>query len=816
MDVLYSWLKDYISVEVNATEAAEILTNTGLEASVRGAVSEELLKQMDKIVIGKIEKIERHPNADKLTLCQVKPAPDAEPYPIVCGASNIKEGDIVPLALPGAKLPDGTVIKESFIRGALSKGMMCSQKELGVGEDHTGIWILPKDAPIGKPLRDWLASQDVILTVEPTPNRGDLLSVLGVARELAAALSAKVKLPEIKLKEEPNVIEEKADVIIEDYTGCPRYVARLVEDLKIGESPDWIKKRLEASGLRAIANVVDVTNYVMLELGQPLHAFDFDLLRGQKIVVRRAKPGEKFTTLDGQERNLSPEMLLICDGQGPVAIAGIMGGANSEVKESTKNILIESAFFDPVTIRRGAAKIGLQTEASRRFERRIDPIATDCAADRAAELMQKLAGAKVLKGRLDVYEKLLTPAPVKFRLSQVPRHLGFAVDQKKITGYFQRLNLKAEEKSRDELLVTPPPYRSDLTREIDLIEEIARLNGYDQIPAEMPEFKMEPLLRSNKELLRNSLRIKLANLGFSEVINYNFQSPKDIDALNLDQKDARRNAVKIENPLADNATHLRTSLIPQLITNLAFNLSRQQTEIKIFEFNKVFFPPEKTGELLIEKEMLAGLISRQEVKSLWKLECPAGGFYEAKHFAEAVLSALKFPGARIEPANDVPYFLPGKTAKIMLGKDRAGSIGELDARALDAFEVKSQVFAFEIDFELLLKYERKLTKAGMPSKFPASYRDISFTVDEDVTHQQIMIAVNQVKSELVSEIELFDIYRGGKLPAGKKSMAYRIFYQSPDRTLTDDEVNALHARVAMKLKEKLGAEIRKLKPKEEK
>ena len=676
---------------------------------------------MENIVVARIEKIEKHPNADKLTWCQVRPAPDAEPLPIVCGAPNIKEGDVVPLALVGAKLPDGTTIKESLIRGSLSKGMMCSQKELGISEDHAGIWILPADTPLGKPLRQWLEGQDVILTVEPTPNRGDLLCVLGVAREIAATSGTKVRLPELKLKEEPNIIEEKADVVIEDFVGCPRYVARLVEEVKIGPSPEWMKKRLEASGVRALANVVDVTNYVMLELGQPLHAFDFEFLRKSKIIVRRATEGEKFITLDGTERILSSEVLLICDGDGPVAVAGIMGGANSEVKETTRNILIEAAFFDPRVIRRGAAKLGMQTEASRRFEHRVDPIATAFAADRAAQLMSELAGARILKGRLDVNEKLLYPAPLKFRLNQVKRHLGFEVAKKTVVDYFSRLEMKVEEKSAEELSVTPPPYRADMAREIDLVEEVARMYGFEKIEPELPEFRMQPLPRSAKEILRNKLRGMLSSLGYSEVVNYNFQSLKDIDALRLAPQDPRRNMVRIQNPLAENVSHLRTSMIPGLITNLAFNLSRQVESVKIFEFNKIFFPGPKPSDILDEKEILAGLVSRGEAKTLWDLSCPAGGFYEVKRAAEAVLGELNFPGCRIEPAGDVPYFLPGKTARILLGKDRAGSIGEIDPRVLKAFEVDAQAFAFEIDFDFLLKYSRKLSKAEIPGRFPASY-----------------------------------------------------------------------------------------------
>jgi len=807
MDILYSWLKEYLTVDISAEEAADLLTNIGLESSVRGAVPKEALQYLDKVVIARIEKIEKHPNADKLTFCQVKPSEDSEPLPIVCGAPNIKVGDKVPLALVGAKLATG-VLKESIIRGMPSKGMMCAEDELGLGPDHSGIIILPKDVPLGMPFKEWLLKKDVVLSVEPTPNRGDLLCVLGVARELSAATGTKVRYPEINFKEEPDVIEEKAEVIIEDYEGCPRYVARLVEDIKLGQSPDWMRNRLEASGIRAIVNVVDITNYVMLEMGQPLHAFDFDLLRGQKIVVRRAKQGEKFTTLDGIERVLGSEILLICDGEGPVAIAGIMGGANSEVNEHTRNILIESAFFDPKVIRRGAQKLIMKTEASVRFEHRIDPIATERAADRAVQLMQELAGAKVLRGRLDAYEKLLKPAPIKFRVNQVSRLLGFSIPSDNVKAYFERLEMSVEKTSDEELVVIPHPARGDILSEIDLIEEVARMYGYDKNPAELPEFRMQTLPRSQRERMRNRLSELLLDLGFSEVINYNFQSKKDIELLNLKPDDPRRNAVKIENPLGENWSYLRTSLIPQMLFNVSFNFARQQELIKIFEFNKVFLPAGKPGELLIEREMLAGIISRRDPKSLWNFSCPAGGFYEVKRIVEAILEEMRFPGARIEPAEDVPYFLPGKTARVMLGKDRAGQIGEIDPRVLKNFEIEVPVFAFELDLELMLQYARKPKPAETPSRFPASYRDISFLVAEAVTHQEVVALIRGIRSELVSGIELFDIYRGDKLPAGKKSMTYRLWYQSSERTLTDDEVNALHAKVAMRLKEKLGAEIR--------
>jgi len=808
MEILYSWLKEYIDLEISPNQAVEILTNLGVESSLRGAVPGSLLSQLEKVVIARIEKIEKHPNADKLLYCQVRPAKTQEALPIVCGAHNIKEGDMVPLALPGAKLPEGLIIKESIIRKAVSKGMLCSEKELGLSEDHSGIMILPKTAPLGVELKEWLANQDVILSIDSSPNRGDLLSVVGIARELCAKTNSKLKIPEVKIKEDLPSAEDRAKVLIEDYIGCPRYVARIIEEVKIAPSPEWMRKRLEASGIRSISNIVDITNYVMLELGQPLHAFDFELLADKKIIVRRARAGEKFTTLDGVERALSEEILLICDGKGPVAVAGIMGGANSEVSEQTTKLLLESAFFDPVVIRKGAIKLGMQTEASKRFERRVDPLLTAFCADRAGQLFQALAGGRVLKGRIDVYETLFSPEGIRFRTNQVKRLLGFSLEPKQIEQSFKSLEMKVEKKNEEEFIITPPSFRGDIKQEIDLIEEVARFYGYEKIKPEMPEFKMQALKRSKKELLRRRLRTLLVQLGFSEVLNLNFQAPKDPSHLGLKEDDPKTKAVRISNPLAENSAYLRTSLIPGLVSNLAFNLARQQALVKIFEFNKLFLPSEKNGGLLNEREWLGGLLAYQELKSLWPISCPEGGFYELKRAVELILAQLKFPGARIEPVSDVPYLLPGKSAKIMLGKDRAGVLGEVKPRVLKNFELALPVFIFELDFELLLSYERKLGGVISPSRFPGSYRDISLMVDEDVPHQAVIIAIRGLHNELITAIELFDIYRGKKLPAGKKSLAYRIWYQSSERTLTEEEINALHAKVAMRLKEKLGAEIR--------
>jgi len=547
---------------------------------------------------------------------------------------------------------------------------------------------------------------------------------------------------------------------------------------------------------------VDATNYVLLEMNQPLHAFDFQKLRRAKIVVRRAKAGETFTTLDGKERRLFEDTLLICDGDGPVAVAGVMGGLESEVTEATADVLIESAYFNPVSIRRTAKKLGMPTEASRRFERGIDPLGQVRAADRAAELMARLAGGRICRGVIDAREILLEPKPIRLRPARVNFLLGTELSAASAADCLRRLEIEVKTEGR-ELVALPPAFRPDLIAEIDLIEEVARLSGYDAIPPTLPRFHMAPLRKSAPLIFMNRLRALLVDLGFTEVINYNFQSLAHLDQLQLPADDPRRQAVPIQNPLSELETTLRTSLVPRLLETLQKNLARGSRGLRIFEFNKVFAPD---AELPLEVTMLAGLIAEAETKELW----PSGaaeGFYEIKGVVEQVVAELRFAGGRTEPGEN-PFLLPGKTGRLWLGKDLAGCFGEVHPQVLAAFEVKIRAFLFDLNFDMLGRYRQGVKPVRPVSRFPVSLRDIAFVVEEAVSAADVEKAVRSLRSELIESAEIFDVYRGDPIPPGRKSLALAVRYQSHERTLTDDEVNALHARLGRMLEEKLNAKLR--------
>lgn len=800
MLVPISWLKQYVDIDLTPGQLAEALTMAGLETGAAGGG----IPEVPGVITARIEKIEPHPNADKLTVCQVRPGPDAAPLTIVCGAPNIKEGNVVPLARPGTVFPDGSKLKKSKIRGVESDGMMCSQRELGISDDHSGIWILPPETPIGLPLHQALGPGDVILEPEPTPNRGDLMCALGIAREIAAVTGKTVRPPRFELPDDGPAITDFARVDIEHYEGCPRYVARLIRGVKIGPSPKWLIDRLEAAGMRGINNIVDVTNFVMLELGQPLHAFDFNRLRERRIVVKMAAAGDKFTTLDGQEHTLRDDTLMICDGAGPVAIAGVMGGLDSEVSYDTTDVLIESAFFNPVTIRRTARLLNIPTEASRRFDKGVDPLGTMFAADRAAALMKELAGGTICRGAVDARRELFERKRIVMRPTRVNKVLGVSLSADEQVRAITRLaGLEAKEQD-GAILVTAPSYRPDLTAEHDLIEEVARLIGYDRIPAAMPIFRMEPMRRRTGLELARKLRERLAALGFSEAVLTNFEDPSALSALRLADNDPRRRAVKLQNPLAANESILRTALLPKLAGCLAKNRNQGVTgPIRLYEINAAF--EDEGGELPLQRTCLALCLAGP----LEKTYAPAGqaeGFFAGKAVVDQVLAAIRFPGARIEPdPSPEPFLHPGQSARIMVGGETAGRLGIIHPRAAEALGLKQEVFACEIALDLLAAHADYTPKGTKVSKFPPTLRDLALLVDEAVTMGEIVKTAHKMKSPILESMTLFDLFRGGSLPEGQKSMAFHVRYQSYDRTLTDDEVNREHERLAAELARKLKA-----------
>ncbi len=801
MKVSLNWLKDYVDIQMDLKDLVNLLTMAGLEVEEVSTVGEGF----EKIIVAEIESIQKHPNADRLSLVKVKTG--EENLSIVCGATNIREGQKVPLALVGAKLPNGMEIKRSKIRGITSEGMLCSEIELGLGEDASGIMILSSTLLVGSDLGEALGLKDVLLNLSITPNRPDCLCVIGVAREIAALTHQRLRYPKISVPEGGEEIYQKTSVTLLDPDLCPRYVARLIEGVKIGPSPFWMKNRLEKVGIRSINNVVDVTNYVMMEYGQPLHAFDFELLEEGRIVVRRAKEGESFFTLDGVKRTLSKEMLVICDGVKPVAIAGVMGGLNSEIKEDTKVVLLESAYFSPMENRWTSKQLGLETEAAYRFGRGIDYGGCVTAANRASQLIQELAGGRIVEGVIDAYPKLMKPNPIQLRRKRIHQILGKEIPSGKVKDYLKGLELEVTEEEGGNFIVHPPTFRRDLEREIDLIEEIARMDGYENIPTTLPQGSPSGEERSKELLIEKKAKDLLLHQGYHEVITYSFTSPASCDLISLPPDDPRRKQIRILNPLTEDFSVMRTSLIPGLLEVARYNLSRKNLNLKLFELKKVFLHQE--GEKLPrEVKYLAGLAMGMDQDPHWATPPRPIDFYDLKGAIESLLEELQIIRVRFKRAEDVPYLHPGKASRIFVEEKEVGVLGEVHPDVLNHYGIQERVYLFEVDFEEIVRRVGEGRWFQPLPKFPEVFRDLSLVIHEEVEAEKIGEAIWGLKEPFIKEVRLFDVYQGPPIPKGKKGVSYRIRYQAPDRTLTDEEVNQFHERVILHLKEGLGAELR--------
>ncbi len=801
MKVSLNWLKDYVEIRMDPKELAHLLTMAGLE--VEGATP--IGEGFDKVVVAEILSIRKHPNADRLSLVDAKT--HQQSYSVVCGATNIKVGQKVPLALVGARLPNGIEIKRSKIRGVLSEGMLCSEIELGLSQEASGIMILLPQLSLGTELAEALGLKDTVLDISITPNRPDCLCVIGVAREIAALTRQRMRYPLPSLSDRGEEIHQKTSVTILDRDLCPRYVARMIEGVKIGPSPRWMSDRLEKVGVRSINNVVDVTNYIMMEYGQPLHAFDFEFLEEGRIVVRRAKEGEEFFTLDGVKRTLNGEMLMICDGVKPVAIAGVMGGLNSEIKEDTTRVLLESAYFEPAGNRRTSKKLGMETEAAFRFGRGIDYGGCLSAANRASQLIQELAGGRVTDGVVDVYPSPIQPKPIRLRVGRIHQVLGTEVSAPEARNYLESLELEVREEKEDVLVVKPATFRGDLEREIDLIEEVARLSGYDRIPTTIPTGPPSPEKRSKEFLVERKAIELLIVHGYHEVINYSFTSPVFGDKIGLPPDDPRRQALRILNPLAEDFSVMRTTLIPGLMETVQYNLSRKNPNLKLFELKKVFLPQE--GERLPrEVKFLAGLAMGFDRSPHWAFPQRPVDFYDIKGCVEDLLETLQIKDAKFDKIESFPYLHPGKASKVVLGHEVLGVLGEIHPEMLGHYEIRGKGYLFEMDFSKMVKWAGEKRRFQPLPKFPAVYRDLSVVVDQAMEAERVMETIRTFRQPYVEEVSLFDIYQELPIPKGKKGISYRIRYQANDRTLTDEEVNQYHEKILSRLKEVFQLDLR--------
>lgn len=801
MIVSLKWLRNYVDVPISVEELSDRLTMAGLE--VEGV--SKLHPFLDNVVTARVEAVRPHPKADRLRLCRMSTG--GKGYDVVCGAPNAEAGMIVPLALAGARLASGITLQETVIRGEVSQGMLCSQKELGVGEDSSGIWSLPPETEIGVPLEQALGLDDVIVEVSITPNRGDCLSMLGIAREVSAICEVPLRHPSVDLAETGPPVEGLASVVIEDPVGCPRYTARVVEGVTIGPSPEWLRSAVESVGIRSINNIVDVTNFILMEMGQPLHAFDFDRLREKRIVVRRAAAGERFKTLDGVERTLFDDTLLICDGEGPVAIAGIMGGQNSEIVPETRNVLIESAYFEPVCIRRTGKKIALRSESSYRFERGVDPEGLLRALDRAARLMAEVGGGKIAAGRIDVYPKPFDAPVLELRVGRTNRFLGMDLKASEMADALRRIEMKVEVLDENRLRVIAPLFRPDITREVDLTEEIARIVGYDRVPVTSPKTvvaaaEMDPHLRQ-----RLKVKDLLQSIGFFEAISYSFISLDSLRKLQFSQEDPRLHPVYVKNPLSEEQAVMRTSLLPGVIQAALHNLGHGNEDLRLFELSKVFLP--KEGDILPdEPHHLAGLMGgRRNPHPLYGGEDEVD-FRDVKGAVEAVLGTFNLKEARYAAEELPPYLDPRCGASVYCDGRRAGCLGRLHPKVEEAFDFKRPIYIFELDFEKVHSLRRAHSMFRPLPKFPAVSRDMAIVVEESMPAQEPLDFVLRQGEALLEKVEIFDIYRSPQLGSGRKSLGYRLVYRAADRSLTDEEVNGVHGGLVAKVLEAFGATLR--------
>lgn len=803
MLVSLKWLRDYVDIDLPPQDIAAKLTMTGLEVES----IESIRPGFSDVRVARISRIEPHPNADTLLLCEVS-TPEGD-YPVVCGAHNIKAGDIVPLAMVGARLPGGKVIKKSKIRGEISEGMLCSEEELLVGSDASGIMLLPEGLPLGSDLGDALDLSDTVFDLSVTPNRADCLSIIGIAREVAAVTGKKIHYPDADVVENNEDIHQITSVTIEDPDLCPRYTARVIMDVRIGPSPLWLRKKLESIELRSINNIVDVTNFVMMEMGQPLHAFDFDQLAEGKIMVRRSHPEEKFVSLDGKERILPVDALLICDGQKPVAIGGVIGGLNSEVTDNTKTILLESAYFKPSSIRRTARAMAMGTDASFRFERGIDPEGVVRALDRAAKLIAELSAGNICKGVIDQNPgNVVVPRDIVLRLKNVEAILGVAISEDEVMRIIDGLEMEIRKANEEVFLVTPLSSRRDITREIDLIEEIARLYGYDRIPATLPLVStMSQESGEKKRMAESAIRYIMNGFGYTEAINYSFIHPSAVDDLLLFPDDSRRNQILIKNPLSDEQSVMRTTIVYSLLRDALKNFASGCADVKLFEIGRTYLW-EKGAQEPAECNRAAFLITGRRYEERWNLPVENADFYDLKCCVENVFHALTISIPSYRADSSEPFLHPGKSCGLFSGDNRIGFLGEVHPDVLLRLGISNSVTVCELDLDAIVVHSATgKTFTNIP-KFPAILRDAAFLIRRGVEAEAFVVATKKSHEELLEKVEVFDVYEGNNIPDGMKSLGLRFQYRSWERTLTDEEVNVVHGRVMERIIRALGASIR--------
>lgn len=801
MLVSLNWLKQYVNTqELSNEELAERITRSGIEVD---AIIDRA-SGIQNVVVGYVESKEKHPEADRLNVCQVNVGEDGIQQ-IVCGAPNVDAGQKVIVARPGAKLPGGIKIKKSKLRGQESNGMICSLQELGIEGRVVpkayaeGIYVLPEDAEIGSDALAYLGLRDTVLELGLTPNRSDALSMLGVAYEVAAILSEEVNVPEVAYTASAKKASDVLSLRVDAIDANPMYTAKVIENITVKESPMWLQERLMAAGVRPHNNVVDITNYVLMEYGQPLHAFDFDKLGSNEIVVRYAQDGETMTTLDGQERTLKANNLVITNGKTPQAIAGVMGGAESEVSETTTTVVLESAYFNPLSVRQTSKEVGLRSDSSARFEKGVDPNRVLAAAERAAQLLAELAGGQVLEGTVLVDELDKTPARVVVSPDFINGRLGMKISLEEMLEILRRLKFDVEA-ANGMLIIDAPTRRQDIKIEEDIVEEIARLYGYDEIPTTLPVSNVPGRL-SAYQAARRTVRNHLEGVGLYQAVTYSLTSAALSQKFALQAEETTRLLM----PMSEERSTLRQSLIPHLLEAAAYNVARSQENVALYEIGSVFLG-QTAEELPREVEHIAAVITGKWVDNAWQGEKKAVDFFVLKGIVESLFEKLGLTSRVTYVKSQMDGLHPGRTAAILLDGEQVGIIGGLHPQEQKALDLKD-TYVLEMNLAAILAAETDVLTYKAVPRFPAMTRDVALVLNSDAAAGDIVAIIEKAGTKLLKDVTVFDVYEGDKMEAGKKSVAFSLTFFDPERTLTVEEVEAAYNKIVVALAE-TGAEVR--------
>ncbi|MBN2899263.1 MAG: phenylalanine--tRNA ligase subunit beta [Clostridia bacterium] len=801
MLVPVKWLEKYVDISgltLKEIEECLILTGSNIETV------DEVLEGVQKVVVGRIEKIEGHPDAEKLIVMDVNVG-EPETIQIVTGATNCFEGAYVPVALNGSWISGGVKIKKGKLRGVVSNGMLCSLEELGFDkkavpkEFDNGILILDNadnSLVLGQPIQEVADMGDHVIEFEITPNRPDCLSMIGMARETAATFNRKLVWPDMTIKHQEDHIENYCKIEIKDPELCPRYAAKMIKDVKIGPSPLWLQMALMKAGMRPISNIVDITNYVMLEMGHPIHAFDFDCIEDKTIVVRRAQQDEVILTLDEQERKLNDDMLVIADPKKAVAIAGVMGGGNSDISESTKNILIEVANFHKSSVRKTSKDLGLRSEASSRFEKGVSTYTNEMVLNRVCHLAELIGVGTIVDGIVDNYPGKHEPVTIEVSVSHINKRIGINLEADKMAALLNNLEIETKIDG-DKITCEIPECRMDLYEEHDIVEEVARLYGYDKIPMTIPKGANWGA-KTNGQLIEDLARHTMFACGVNEITTYSFVSPSAVDMIQLPESSVLRNQVRLLNPLGEEYSAMRTTLVPNLLEVIARNVNRSIEEVKAFEIGNTFLPKQMpVTELPVEKKaMVIGIAGKKE------------DFFTLKGSVVSLLDKLGIDNYKFEAEKHHKTYHPGRCATIVWNNHVLGTMGEVHPRVLENFNIKDRAYVAELDFNTLLQITRTDRLYQPIPKFPAMTRDIAMIVKDDVTAGEILEVIKDNGGNILESVKLFDVYKGKQIEEGHKSMAYAMVFRHADKTLTDEEVNKVFERILEALKEKVNAELR--------